>query len=138
MSQADVRFVATVNTAPMDAAMDESVARTERLTNHMLGNIRRATELTIALIQASGIAIDQTFAIGIQAGIRILELYQSASALTIAQLGTNPMAFLQVAAQAGAIAGMLITIGNLKAGRIEAARISSFAYRALQVATWKG
>lgn len=131
----DVRFVATVNTAPLTKEMKVAEKQSEAISRQMIGNIRRSAELGIAMYQAFGGLIDQVYAISIQAGLRSIELVASYQALVAGIPGVN---IATVFFQAAAIAAMVVTIVNLKQGRREAAVQSSAAYRALQLATWKG
>ena len=131
----DVRFVASVNTEKLNKEMDAAKEKSIRISREMIGNIRRGAELGIAMFQAFGGVIDQVYAISIQAGLRALEVVASIQALQAGLPGVNiAMIFFQSAA----IAAMLVTIVNLKQGKRDAAVQSSAAYRALQLATWRG
>ena len=108
----------------------------KRITQQMVTNIRKTTEISIALFQAFGGVIDQTYALGIQAGLRTLELISTVStALAASTFGTT--ALLQAGAQAVAIALMLKAIVDLEAGKTENQQQTMNMIRVAQLATWR-
>ena len=137
MSERNPRFVATLDTTQLEAKAEEAQVAVTGMTRQMIGNIRRATELGLAMFQSFGGVIDQTYAIGIQAGLRMLELATTIRALQAATTVGASEVFMAFA-QTAAIGLMLVTIANLEAGRNEAAAKWGAAYRAAQIATWRG
>jgi hypothetical protein len=129
-------FRGKYDNSEVDRQLKEEEAKSKRITAQMVSNIRKASELGIALFQAFGGVIDQTYALGIQAGLRTLELIATTqAALAAGTLGVT--ALITAGAQAAAIALMLKAIADLQAGRQEAAQTSLAFARVGQLATWR-
>ena len=133
---ADLKYTASLDTKQLEAKAKETAARNKRLTLQMVSDVRKATELSIALFQAFGGVIDQIYSIGIQTGLRTLEfIVYSQAAIAAGTLGAS--FYIQAGAQIAAIALMLKAIADLRAGKQESAAQSLAAARVAQLATWR-
>ena len=95
--------------------VDSSVKQTASTVNQMVTAMRRTAQLGISMASAFGVAIDQSYAMGIEAGLLSIELTSG----IIAAESLTGYGLLKAGAQAGAIASILITIGLLESGRTE-------------------
>jgi hypothetical protein len=93
--------------------VDKSTQSAARAVNQMTTALRRTAQLGISMSTAFGTAIDQSYTMGIEAGLLTIELTSG----VIAAESLAGYGFLKAGAQAAAVASILITIGQLEAGR---------------------
>ena len=115
----------------LDAKESEVLARTAKIAQ----SIRQTAELGILLAEASGVVIDETMRLYVEAGLRSIEVSLEASAVLAAgTLGISQI--LSLGLQAAAIASMLLTISNIQRGRTDAARRTRALAQGLRMVTY--
>ena len=112
-----INYTANVNTTNAESKLNTLQEKMTRVDKALVATIRRTTQIGLSLFQAFGGAIDQSYALGIEAALLSIELYSS---IAVAGGLTGVGAFHAVALGAS-IASILATIVLLENGRAEAA-----------------
>ena len=113
----DLRFETSADTSTLDRQMDAAENRSTRIQRTIARNLRRTAEIGIQTVRAFGIAIDQSYILGVQAAVRTIELVlaiQAAESLAVYGLAKAGLS-------AAAIAAILIQIALIEEARADSA-----------------
>jgi len=98
--------------------INDGVKDTAKQINQLVTHARRVAQFSNTMAQVTGRAIDQTYAIGIEAGLRSVELVSS----IIAAEALTGWGLVKAGAQIITIETMIANIILMKKGRADAAR----------------
>ena len=108
-----IKFEAELNTERFNKQIDSAKNQANVATQQIITGIRRTAQVGISMSQIFGNAIDQSYAMAIEAGLLTIELIAAQQAGT---LGITSVF------QAGAVISMITTIALLESGRADNAQ----------------
>lgn len=115
-----------------DSKLKEGERAVKKFRASMVTSVRRVAMVGIAMSTMFGGFLDQTYTLGIEAGLLSIELFTTISAAeSIATMGAS--ALFKAGASAAAIISMLIAIANLRSGNANAARKSQGAVQTFRL-----
>ena len=113
----DIVFNARVNTADARGQLRELKGEAEEVNTAIVSQLRRTAQVAVSVAQITGQAIDQTYALAIEAALLSIEFV---TVTTAASLSTPTGALLAIG-RVVAVASLLTLISQLEQGRTEAA-----------------
>ena len=115
-----------------ETKLDEGEKAVKKFRVAAATSVRRIAQVGISMAQMFGGFLDQTYTLGIEAGLLSVELFATLQAAdSIATMGAS--ALFKAGAQAAAIISMLIAIQNLRSGNASAARKSQGAVQTFRL-----